>query len=190
MAKRMNADDARALLVAATVELLKTRSADALSVRDVAAEAGLNHGLVHRYFGSKAALIAAAVQQVSAEIHRGSDDTPAMSGATFAYLRAHPEVAVVMARAAVDGQRPLLAAAAPSRARLDEIVAPIRAALARAGLDGAIDPYVLNALGSAALLGWFVFRPMLARGFGLGADADEKLAQLLAVLDGFVAGLG
>jgi TetR/AcrR family transcriptional regulator, repressor for neighboring sulfatase len=185
--QRMSADDVRSLLVAAMVELLKTRSIEAISVRDVAGAAGVNHGLVHRYFGSKAGLVDAAVQQLSSEIHRGRPDRAAMSAATFAYLRAHPEVARIVARACLDGPQALLGRAAPPRARLDQIVAPIAAALARFGARG-LDPYLLNAVASAALLGWFVFSPLLRQGFGLPPDADDKLADLLELLDRIVEG--
>jgi AcrR family transcriptional regulator len=175
----MSAEDVRSLLVAALVELLKTRSIDAISVRDVAAAAGVNHGLVHRYFGSKAGLVDAAVEQLSGEIHRGRPDRAAMSAATFAYLREHPELARLTARACLDGPDELLARAAPPRARLEAIVAPIRKALKGAP----IDPYLLNALASATLLGWFVFQPLLRKGFGLPDDADDQLAALLDLLD-------
>src|SRR3954469_13548264 len=124
--QRMTAEDSRSLLVAALVELLKTQSIDSISVRDVAAAAGVNHGLVHRYFGSKAGLVDAAVEQLSAEIHRGRADRAGMSAATFAYLRAHPELARLVARACLDGPQELLSKAAPPRARLEAIVAPIR----------------------------------------------------------------
>jgi AcrR family transcriptional regulator len=186
--ERMAADDVRSLLIAATIELLKRHSVEALSVRKVAEAAGVNHGLVHRYFGSKAGLIEAAVEQLSADIHRGSPEHAGMSGPTFAYLRAHPEVAQLVARACLDGPRSLLAKAAPPRARLDEIVLPISHALHRAGV-GTIDPYLVNALASAALLGWVAFRPLLERGFGLEPDADDQLAELLALLDRLVTSI-
>jgi AcrR family transcriptional regulator len=180
--ERMTAEDVRSLLVASLVELLKTKSVEAISVRDVAAAAGVNHGLVHRYFGSKQGLIDAAVEQLSAEVHRGRPDRAAMSAVTFSYLRAHPELARIVARACLDGPPELLARAAPPPARLEAIVAPIRAALSRVGATH-IDPHLLNALASAALLGWFVFQPLLQKGFGLSADADDQVARLLEMLD-------
>jgi AcrR family transcriptional regulator len=155
---------------------------ETISVRDVATAAGVNHGLVHRYFGSKASLVEAAVEQLSAELHRGSPDRTGMSAATFAYLRARPEVAQMVARACLDGPAELLAHAAPPRARLDEIVGPIAVALDRAGA-GDLDPYLLNALASAALLGWFAFQPLLQKGFGLPRNADDQLARLLELFD-------
>jgi AcrR family transcriptional regulator len=182
MRERMTADDTRAVLIAALVELLKTRSVETISVRDVAALAGVNHGLVHRYFGSKDELVRAAVRQISAEIHQG-DAAGGVSGWSFAYLRANPEFATLVARACLDGTSELLATAAPPPERLDAIVERVRAGLDRAGLGGTVDPHLLNAVATAALLGWFVFRPLLKKGFGLPRDADDRLAALLQLLD-------
>ena len=42
----------------------------------------------------------------------------------------------------------------------------------------------MNALASAALLGWFVFQPLLKEGFGLPPDADDQLASLLELIEG------
>ena len=181
----MTADEVKSLLVKALIEQLKSRSVEAISVREVAAAAGVNHGLVHRYFGSKQGLIDAAVEQLSAEIHAGRPDRAAMSAATFSYLRAHPELALLVARACLDGPKEILAKAAPPRARLDDIVKPLEAALERANA-GSIDPYLVNAVASATLLGWFLFKPLLKKGFGLPHDADDQLLQILELLDGFV----
>jgi TetR/AcrR family transcriptional regulator, repressor for neighboring sulfatase len=178
---------AKQRLVKAMVSLLRRRAPDDVSVRDVAKAAGVNHGLVHRHFGSKAGLVAAAVAELSAEVHRGSPDHAARRAATFAYFRAHPDLPRLVARACLDGPAELLAHAAPPPARLAEIVRPIRRALEQAGASELVDPHVVNALASAALLGWFLFRPLLKRGFGLPADADEQLEGLLARVDALLA---
>jgi len=182
---RSTADETRQLLVTALVRLLKKRTIQAISVRDVATEAGVNHGLVHRLFGSKDGLIKAAARRVSDDIHRGSADG-GMSTWSFGYLRTHPEIARLVARSCLDGPAELLAAGAPTPERLEEIVAPIRAALDARGA-GFIDANLVNGLATCALLGWFAFKPLLKKGFGLPADADDQLAVLLALVDNFVA---
>jgi TetR/AcrR family transcriptional regulator, repressor for neighboring sulfatase len=178
----MKAQDA---LVAAMIRLMKKRAISDISVREVAAEAGVNHGLVHRHFGAKDELVKAAVRQISEDIHHGSPDGT-MSASTFAYLRAHPEVARLVARGCLDGPHQLLDIAAPPPERLDAIVAPIRETLERAGL-GALDAHLLNGIATCALLGWFAFKPLVKKGFGLPADADDQLARLLELLDATVA---
>jgi TetR/AcrR family transcriptional regulator, repressor for neighboring sulfatase len=181
----VKAEDTRALLLEATVEMAKSVGLDSITVRDVAQRAGVNHGLVHRYFGSKAALIDAAVAQLSAELHRGNPEGRT-SATTFDMLLRQPEIAQLVARACLDPEPDILRAAAPPRARLDEIVAPIGRALTAAGVT--LDPYVANALASAALLGWVFFRPLLKHGFGLPPDADKQLRDALAKLDALLSG--
>jgi TetR/AcrR family transcriptional regulator, repressor for neighboring sulfatase len=184
---RLSPDETRARLVAACVDVLETSGPAGVSVRDVAARAGVNHGMVHRYFKTKDALLAAAIAHLSAEAHRAGPDA-ALTASSFAYLRGHPELVQLVARACLDGPDELLAIAAPTPDRLEAIAARIRLALARAHLDRAVDAHLVNAFATAALLGWFTFQPLLRRGYGLPADADDRLAALLAMLDQLVAG--
>jgi hypothetical protein len=89
----------------------------------------------------------------------------------------------MVARACLDGPHDVLALAAPTPERLEAIVAPIRAWLARLGLGQEINPHVVNALGTSALLGWFVLRPFLAASYGLPEDADDQVAEIARVID-------
>ncbi|MCB0990671.1 MAG: TetR/AcrR family transcriptional regulator [Acidimicrobiales bacterium] len=50
-------------LLAATIEMVVAKGLN-VSVREIAANAGVNHGLVHTYFGSKQGLIDAALDQI------------------------------------------------------------------------------------------------------------------------------
>jgi AcrR family transcriptional regulator len=177
-------------LVEATLRLLARRPADGISVREIAAEAKVNHGLVHRHFGSKDALIRAAVAHAAKLVY--GDAAPARSSWFVAQLREHPEMAVLVARACLDGPRALLRHAAPPPALLDALMARLAPAVARLPPlpDGSrADPRVVNALFTAALLGWHVFRPVLEAGYRLPDDADDQLAALVAALDGLLDGL-
>ena len=51
-------------LIDATVVLLKTHTVSEISVRQIAHEADVNHGLVHSYFGSKSSLLVAVAEQL------------------------------------------------------------------------------------------------------------------------------
>lgn len=187
MVERTRADETKRQLIEALVSLLGKRGIGSISVREIAAEAGVNHGLVHRHFGSKQNLVRAAIRELSEEIHRGDPVNRGLSAWSFDYLRRHPEIALVVARACLDGPRDLLALAAPPRDRLEAIVAPIGAMLAGFGLEGEVDPYLINALASVAFLGWVVFGPLVRTGFGLPPDADEQLVGLLRRLDDLLA---
>lgn len=52
----------RDALLASAIELFAQHGPASVSIRDVARHAGMNHGLLHRHFGSKDALIAEAIE--------------------------------------------------------------------------------------------------------------------------------
>jgi TetR/AcrR family transcriptional regulator, repressor for neighboring sulfatase len=56
----------RSSLIAAATELFADRGPRAVSVREIAEAAGVNHGLVHHYFGSKDGLVTAVLDELSA----------------------------------------------------------------------------------------------------------------------------
>lgn len=173
-------------LIAALLRLLEGRGAGEISVRDVAAEAGVNHGLVHHYFGSKEGLIREAAARTAARMLR--DHPPGVRLAwTFASLRANSGLARVVARLCLDGPHDVLAGAGLPPDALRARAAAATDALARAGLEGAIDPRVLVGGAIAFLLGWIVFRPLLEAGYDLPPDADLQLARVLAIIDAALA---
>jgi len=174
------AEATKEALVAAFLRLVARRGVAAVSVRDVAAAAGVNHGLVHRHFGSKGGLVREAVARLSRRFHE--DARPGLSARSFALLAEQPDLPIVLARACLDGPVDLLALAAPPPERLARLVEPMRALLP------GLDPHVANGLGTAALLGWFVFRPLLARGYGLPADADAQVARIVEAVDALLTG--
>ncbi len=52
----------RDALLASAIELFAQHGPASVSIRDIARHAGMNHGLLHRHFGSKDALIAEAIE--------------------------------------------------------------------------------------------------------------------------------
>lgn len=70
-------DEVRAAVLDATRELVAERGLDRFSVRDIAGRAGINHALVHRYFGTKAAV----VEEMLADEAKSVADAIAQSGA-------------------------------------------------------------------------------------------------------------
>lgn len=181
-------DETRGLLIDALLRLIRHQSLSEISVRDVAAEAGVNHGLVHRHFGSRENLVRAATAQVAEALHRAPPDGSGLAASTFRALAQRPEVVRVLASACLDGRAQLLQAASPSPERLEEIVASVRAAMGDLGLAWQPDPQVLNAYVVSSILGWWLFRPALAEGFGLPDDADDQIETLLELLDQLVSG--
>lgn len=181
--KQSRAGATRSALIRAAIELLDRRSAADISVKDIAGRAGVNHGLVHRYFGSKEGLFREAFRRTHEDVRRTYPET-GQAVFTVSLLEARPEIARILARCCLDGPRDLLELAAPAPAQLEVYVRPIRRALERAGLARALDPYVVNAAACAMLFGWIVFRPLFrTRGYGLPPDADERFAAIAALLD-------
>jgi AcrR family transcriptional regulator len=183
--RKTSAEKTKEALIDAVIRLLGRRSVADISVRDIALEAGVNHGLVHRYFGSKERLIREAFVRTNASVHRSHlDRAPgSVTSWSFDLLRRRPELARVVARCCLDGPRDVLELAGPPPERHASYLRPIRAALRRAGLEGRIDPAVVNAAGAAALLGWVVFRPLLEAGYKVPRDADDQMALLASLLD-------
>ena len=166
----------------ALLRLLEHRSAEAISVRDIASEAGVNHGLIHHYFGSKDGLIRAVASEISTDVYKSYSEYP--SAATFFQLmRERPALAAAVARLCLDGPKDLLEQAAPPEFHLDKAIERINAAAENLPVAKAVDPYVLNGALAAAMLGWFAFKPLLELGYKLPDDADDQLVKLLTVLD-------
>jgi AcrR family transcriptional regulator len=174
-------DEPRDRLIAATLRLLVSRPVAGVSVRDIAAEAGVNHGLVHRHFGSKDGLIRAAVERASKLVYQGAA-TPVRASWFFDRLREHPELAILVARACLDGPKELLAIAAPPPELLKKLADRLAPMLKAIG-GGNVDAYFANAVWTSALLGWFIFKPMLTAGYRVPAAADEMFSAMLANLD-------
>ena len=58
----------RQALISSATNLLARRGIAGVSVRDIAQEANVNHGLVHRHFGSKKGLVTAVISHLAEEI--------------------------------------------------------------------------------------------------------------------------
>src|SRR6266508_1210677 len=83
----------RAALISAATVLFAARGPSAVPVREIAERAGVNHGLVHQYFGSKSGLVTAVLddlaEETAAEIarHGGTAAIYAEGGATALHGR-------------------------------------------------------------------------------------------------------
>jgi AcrR family transcriptional regulator len=149
-------------LVDATGQLILERGVT-MSVRDIARRAGVNHGLVHTYFGSKEALVSAAfghlVDRAAAEL-----DEDGFPPADLAFRRGG-EVAKALARTMLD----VTGDPYPSH----PVLPSWRAALAKsrpAATDAELDEAVIVA--TTLGLGWALFAEHLCG--VLGVDEDER----------------
>jgi AcrR family transcriptional regulator len=145
--------------VEAAIGVVRRDGAGALSTRRVARAAGVNPGLLHRYFGSMAVLSARVLDElavrVAAQFETGADLSP--GGMLDCYAR-------VLTHVMVAGRDPrVLQGDNPVVARLVEV------GRQRSGFDEA-DARLLAAHVLVLYLGWVVFGDFVADAAGLGHE--------------------
>jgi len=165
-------------LVDAAAELILKRGLN-ISVRDIAAAANVNHGLVHTYFGSKEALLTAALDDLNARAAENStrsgfpttdpnDEHLRELARAFARVTLDAPNDPFTSHPMVDGWREALAEAEPHLGR-DEVDARV---------------IIAASLG----LGWALFSDHLAKVFGLSPErralVDERVATMVADVGG------
>lgn len=156
--QRGRASSEKALIDAAILCFAETGPND-VSVRAIAERAGVNHGLVHHYFGSKAGLVHAVVEHMSKRITEamGEGRSPGVladeNSEGLLFARAFSRVVVDGAMpTGIDWDFPLVKALAESAQRvggLDADAARIAAVQALAMIMGwaLLEPWLLQALG-------------------------------------------
>ena len=177
-----------AALIDATIALLAERGPAALSVRDIAAHAGVNHGLVHRHFGSKQALVRAALDRRAGALYEtagaASRDVAGLSALLTATAQ-HESYWRALARTVLDGEAPrAFQSQFPTFRRVIETLQGMQ----RSGaLTTDIEAPLLASGIGALVLGWLVFEPFLVTATGMDQRGREEnrgalLAALLTIL--------
>jgi AcrR family transcriptional regulator len=108
-ADRDQGGNRQARLVTAALKLFSERAYDSVFIDDIADEAGVAHGLVSYYFGSKRNLYVAALEQVLTDLQSFTRPDPAdgdvagqirgIIGRHFEYFRTHTQVLLGLLRA-------------------------------------------------------------------------------------------
>ncbi len=167
-----------AVLQAAT-ELFSEKGPDAVTVRQVADRAGVNHALIHRHYGTKEELLrvvlAQAVEQMSAVSQGISNSREDIAPIVTALLEQEPAIRL-LAWAILSGY--------PVERIWPEYPAfrRVQAVLAAEQVDAdgqREDPRIAAVTGSALVLGWVIFAPFFERAAGLtdidGFDPEAML---------------
>ncbi len=168
--------EVRAALVASASRLFAARGPANVSVREVAVDAGVNHGLVHHYFGSKDGLLRAVLddlaEHAAAEIADwdGGDSLFVQNGAAARHGR-------IVAFLLLDARDP--GAVQTDFPAVHALVDRLRAR----GLDDAT-ARSRAAQATALVLGWQLFEPILLAATDLTDDSarpalDEGVRRLL-----------
>jgi AcrR family transcriptional regulator len=181
----------RQVILAAARELFAAHGVDGVSVRQIAAGAGVNHALVHRYFGTKDEMVAAILFAEGERMGRlappDGDERTSLEALrrvlTLALTEGRTSL-LLMLRAEIDGLAPeRLLETAPMRP-----LVMLRAWLAANTSPGSVDVEALTMVVGAATMGLVSCRPMLAAGAGAEqVEDDEQLRRCVDVLVGIVA---
>jgi AcrR family transcriptional regulator len=165
-----------AAILDAAAALFADRGTEAVSIRDIAERARVNHGLVHRHFGSKAALVRAVMDRLVAKLDGGVEVDASSPGDLFLaaeksrYWR-------VLARALLDGADPRdLQGGFPV---IERLVGAAREAQKNGLLRDDLDAEHLVAMGVTLGLGWMVFSPFVVAATGM-KRRDAKPERLMA----------
>lgn len=139
----------------AAVELLADRGPREMTVRDVAARAGVNHALIHRHYGTKDALIRAVVTEESRRLGADAAALPRVDAAALLrLLREHAAYSRLLARIVLDEPELLAGRQLPAAAAT--------LALITGGAEADERTRAAAAVAAATTLGWLVFGPHLA----------------------------
>jgi AcrR family transcriptional regulator len=191
-AQRGDATATQQAILAAARELFAARGVHGVSVRDIAAAAGVNHALVHRYFGAKsdmvAAILATEAEAMSSMNRPDADEAEslvALRDALEHVLTEHRTSLLLLLRAEIDGLTPeRLLDGAPARP-----LGLLGRWLEAHGTGAAgSEPRALTMVLGAAIMGLASLQPMLAAGAGLeDEDPDEVRRLCIDVLVGIAA---
>jgi AcrR family transcriptional regulator len=167
-------EDTATKILLAAAELFEHRSPTQVSLRAIAARAGVNYGLVHHYFKTKEAILAKLLRLASAtgaaRLAGSQTSDEALDQLVDVDLRSN--YARMLAWAMLDETDPeQLVTASPAMAHLTAIV---RGHLAERH-DGTTDPKIVTAVAVSAVLGWQVFRPFVTAAAELDDRADHQV---------------
>jgi TetR/AcrR family transcriptional regulator, repressor for neighboring sulfatase len=177
----------RDTLLASAIELFALRGPASVSIRDVARHAGLNHGLLHRHFGSKDALIAEAI-----EVGVGSLLPGALAPGGFdidqvvQVMHEDPIPARLIARTVVDDID--IASVRDRYPVMDGVLALARRVPAESRPQSAADPRIAAVAAASMVAGSVIWGPALQDAWGFHDEVQSAMADLTRHLLGRARG--
>lgn len=168
-----------AVLDAAT-DLFAERGPDAVTVREVADRAGVNHALIHRHYGTKEELLrtvlSKAIERMAA-VARDTTNTGEDIREVIAALQREEPAIRLLAWALLAGYP--IEQVWPDYPAFHKVQSVLAEEQASSGAHDVEDPRIVVATGTAMLFGWILFRPFLDRAARLsqirGLDDQDVL---------------
>src|SRR6478735_4837924 len=161
-----------AALVAAATRLFAANGPDGVALRAVAAEAGVNYGLIHQYVGTKEDLLRLVVRSVSESSAHEFSTSDGLDAVIDLFVRDTPTPYVSMLTWAILQGR-------DARELLGRSPA-LGALTARVGDGPDSDARVAAVV--ALSLGWQLFADFVAAGLGHGSDTVTELTESIRSL--------
>jgi TetR/AcrR family transcriptional regulator, repressor for neighboring sulfatase len=192
---RRGREQATERILAAAAELFAQRGPANVTVRDIAATAGVSHALVHRYLGTKDQILLAVLIRGGQRIMASADELPELRDAVLAMLResrhGQPQHIRTVTNAAIAGL-PLtrLGFDFPSVVKLRELAEREHDRVGgRTPKCPEISPNVLIAAVVALAAGWATLEDYLLPAVGLDRldkrDVEAELERvILCLIDG------
>ena len=177
-------EEIRAALLNAANELFGLKGPDAVSVRDVAKRAKVNHALLHRHFGSKEQLLRDLMEQHAASfLHSSSQANDAYHavGMMFDLMLKEPSFIRVVAQLLLTGHQPdEFVTRQGGLAKLQELVA-----VEHPDLDED-QTKLIAAAASAFSMGWLLFEPFVLMGVGYEGDVSAARSMVEGAIQKFI----
>jgi len=196
MTKPAGGMEIREAVTAAAERLFRERSPANVTLREIAAEAGVNYSLVYRYFGTKEAVLASVFQPLIPLIRAAFIDPPSGRAALrdVPEVHSYPGYARALAWALLEGIDLDLLFHDPDGDSDDEsddhtsVVPPPPLGVPRT--DAEIDTRVVIATFIVLSMGWDLYEPYLRRITGIGDDDSTTLNAHLERIAGALLSLG
>lgn len=172
-------------LITAACSLLAKSGPNAVSNRDIAKLAGVNHGQIHHYFGSKHGLLKAAMSRVS-QIHW--DHTQESGYIPLEGLVEDHLYALAVVRCAIDGELGLATQHVTDNISVPRLVLENRIK-SQDPLLTELDAKCEMAVPMVIEMGWAVLEPYIIKALDIKEEDTKKLrehisATLTTIMDG------
>ncbi len=178
-------NSARDALLASAVELFAEHGPASVSIRDVARHAGVNHGLVHRHFGSKDDLLAEAIEAGSVSLMPGTLAPEGFDIDDIIHAMHHGSPAPrIITRILIDDI--VVGSVRPRYPVLNGLLSLVRSLPADARPPALADPRLAAAAGASLVVGSAIWGQRLREAFAL--DADDGVESAIADLGRWLIG--
>ena len=182
--RRGSREQTTAAILDAAEKLFSERGFTAVTVRDVAAEAGVSHALVHRYLGSKQDIYRAMLVRDEDVIRDAAADNDELLTATSLMLReglaSQRRYVRLVAHSVLHGLAyERTAGRFSATERLVELAQASAAVEGAARDPDALDPRFVVASVVALFIGWISAEDWVLRASGLGDLSDEEIVDSL-----------